>query len=358
MRSFTDEGAGERIVFGAGTIAEVPTELDRLGSARVLILSTPQQADLAARVATLVGDRSAATFTGATMHTPVEVTRSAVELAGDRRADGIVSVGGGSTTGLGKAITVRLGLPHLVLPTTYAGSEVTPVLGETVDGVKTTRSGPEILPDTVVYDVDLTTTLPWDLTVTSAINAVAHAVEALYAEGVTEAVTREAVDAITALATGLRALQAAEPAAVLDARADLLYGAWRAGRCLAAVGMGLHHKLCHTLGGTFDLPHAPTHTVVLPYAMAYNAAAAGAAMGRVAAAIGADDAPAGIQSLVRDLGGPTALGKLGFRRADIGRAADLATAKPYPNPRPVTRDGVVDLLERAYAGAPVAAVAA
>lgn len=361
MRSFTHDGAGERIVFGAGTIAVVPTELDRLGSARALVLSTPQQAGLAERVAALIGDRWTVSFTGAVMHTPADVTRQAVELAREHRADAVVSVGGGSTTGLGKAVAVRLGLPHLVLPTTYAGSEVTPVLGETVDGEKTTRSGPELLPDTAVYDVELTTTLPWDLTVTSAVNAMAHAVEALYADGVTDGVTREAMDAITALVSGLRALRAAagtDDPHRLDARADLLYGAWRAGRCLAAVGMGLHHKLCHTLGGTFDLPHAPTHTVVLPYAMAYNAPAAAAAMDRVAAAIGADDAPAGTQRLVRDLGGPTALGDLGFRRDDIARAAELATAKPYPNPRPVTREGVVGLLERAQAGAPIVAVAA
>ena len=351
MRSFVDDGPAERIVFGAGTIASVPRELDRLGATRALVLSGPQQAALADRVADLVGGRAAGTFTKAAMHTPMSITDEAIGVARDRRADAVISAGGGSTTGLGKAVASRLGIRHLVLPTTYAGSEVTPVLGETVHGEKTTRSGPEILPDTVVYDVELTTTLPWYLTLTSAINALAHAVEALYSHQATDATDSEATDAITSLVAGLRALH--QDADDLDARADLLYGAWRAGRCLAAVGMGLHHKLCHILGGTFELPHAPTHTVVLPYVMSFNAPATAAAMAQVAEAMQVENAPTGTQRLVRELNGPTSLGALGLQRRDIPRAAELATARPYPNPRPVSRRDLIHLLERAEAGTPI-----
>ena len=273
MRTFEQGTDTPRIVFGVGTLTEVARELDRVGGTRALVLSTPGKGDLAARVVAELGGAVAGTFHGAAMHTPVEVTDAALAQARAVRADSVVSVGGGSTTGLGKAIASRAGIPHLVLPTTYAGSEVTPVLGETADGEKATRSGPEILPDTVIYDVELTMTLPWTVTVTSAVNAMAHSVEALYSADRTTETDQRATDSLAALSSGLRALRQDRDS--LDARADLLYGAWLAGTCLASVGMGVHHKLCHTLGGSFGLPHAPTHTVVLPHAMEYNQPAAG-----------------------------------------------------------------------------------
>jgi len=282
MRTFVHDSSGPRIVFGPGALAGVADEVSRLGGSRAFVLSTPGRRDLADRVVEVLGDSVTGTFDGATMHTPVEVTERAMKEATAVGADALVSIGGGSTTGLGKAIAVRTGLPHLVLPTTYAGSEVTPVLGETADGEKTTRSGPEIVPDTVVYDIELTTTLPWDVTVTSSMNAMAHAVEALYAAERTPTSDDTATEALSELATGLHLLQQ-EPDS-LDARDHLLFGAWRAGICLATVGMGLHHKLCHTLGGTFGLPHAPTHTVVLPHVMKFNQSAAPAAIATAGAA--------------------------------------------------------------------------
>jgi maleylacetate reductase len=348
VRAFEQDDATARIVFGVGTLAQVADELERLGGRRALILTTPRQQALAASVIGVLGGAAAGTFDGATMHTPIEVTEAAIARAREVGADSLISVGGGSTTGLGKAIATRIGLPHLVLPTTYAGSEVTPVLGETANGEKTTRSSPEIRPNTVIYDVALTTGLPWAITVTSAVNAMAHSVEALYAPNRSAESDRMALDSITALVAGLRALQP-EPEN-LDARADLLYGAWLAGNCLATMGMGLHHKLCHTLGGSFGLPHAATHTVVLPYAMAYNQPAAGAAMARAASALDVTDAPAGLQELIAGLGGPTALAELGFGLHQIPRAVELATARPYPNPREVTPDGLADLLARATTG--------
>ncbi|MEP6816126.1 MAG: maleylacetate reductase [Marmoricola sp.] len=351
MRSFEHQAGTERIVFGSGTVAQIAAELDRLGCRQALVLATPEQGDLAARVSGILGAAAAGTFTGAAMHTPVEVTETTLAEVKRVDADSVVSVGGGSTTGLGKAIASRTGLPHLVLPTTYAGSEVTPVLGETADGEKVTRSGPEILPNTVVYDVDLTMTLPWAMTVTSAVNAMAHAVEALYSPDRTAESYQMSTDAIGALAQGLRDLQADPDSA--DARADLLYGAWLAGTCLGTVGMGLHHKLCHTLGGSFGLPHAQTHTVVLPYAMQYNAPDAADAMSAAGAALGVEDAASGLQQLVASLDGPTSLAELGFTQGDVARAAELATARPYPNPREVTRDGIVDLLTRATDGTPI-----
>jgi alcohol dehydrogenase class IV len=351
VRSFVRAAPAQRIVFGAGTISEVGPELDRLNASRAVVLSTRGQSPLASRVTGLLGPRAVAEFPGAVPHTPVEVTEQAVEVARGHRADAVVAIGGGSTTGLGKAVASRLGIRHLVVPTTYAGSEVTPVLGETSGGQKTTRSAPEILPDTVVYDVELTTTLPWPVSVTSAINALAHAVEALYAKDATPATDDLAIEAIRLLVDGLPALRSG--LAGLDARADLLYGGWLAGRCLGAVGMGLHHKLCHTLGGAFNLPHAGTHTVVLPYAMAYNAPAAPRAMSLIAEAIERADAPSAVQSLVRELGGPTSLREIGLASGDIDRAAELAAAQAYPNPRELTRAGLTQLLRQAYAGDPI-----
>ena len=354
MHSFEHDTDASRTVFGTGALTRVADELNRMGGRRALVLSTPGQRGLAERVAGVLGDATAGVFDGAAAHTPVEVTDVALARAREVAADSLVSVGGGSTTGLGKALAARTGLPHLVVPTTYAGSEVTSMLGETADGEKVTRTGPEILPEVVVYDVSLTTTLPWAVTVTSAVNAMAHAVEALYAPDRTAQTDALAVEGLGGLARGLRSLQ--QDPDDLDARADLLYGAWLAGRCLGAVAMGLHHKLCHTLGGSFGLPHAATHTVVLPHAMAYNAPAAADAMSTAAGALGVGDAPSGLQALVARLGGPTDLHHLGFTLDDVPRAADLATARPYPNPRPVRRDGVVELLTHATDGTTIRAL--
>ncbi|MDQ1482965.1 MAG: maleylacetate reductase, partial [Actinomycetota bacterium] len=238
MRSFIHQAPAERIVFGVGTIAEIGTELDQMSVTRAVVLSTRGHAQLAERVASLLGDRVVAQFHGAVPHTPVGVTEQVLEVVKNRQGDGVVSVGGGSTTGLGKAVTSRLGVQHLVVPTTYAGSELTPVLGETSGGEKTTRAGPDILPHTVIYDVQLTATLPWSVTVTSAVNAMAHSVEALYSKDATAQTDEMALQAIRSLVQGLHDLR--NDLDSLDARCQLLYGAWLAGSCLGAVGMGLH----------------------------------------------------------------------------------------------------------------------
>ncbi|POX36345.1 alcohol dehydrogenase [Streptomyces sp. Ru73] len=348
MRAFTYAGQPARVVFGAGTLGRLPEELGRLGASRALVLSTPGRAELARRAREVLGAAAAGEFTGAAEHTPVEVTRQALAVARALDADCLVAVGGGSTVGLAKAVSVRTGLPQVVVPTTYAGSEATPVLGETENGVKTTRSAPEIRPGTVLYDVDLTLGLPVPVSVTSGINAMAHAVEALYAPEPDPVTDQLALRAIELLAGALPRI-AGDPAD-REARAEALEAAWLAGTCLGSVGMGLHHKLCHTLGGSFGLPHAATHTVVLPYAMAYNAPAAPDAMRRIARALGVADAPTAVYDLIRRLGAPTGLAGLGLDEADLARAAELAAGTPYPNPREVTRDGVARLLADAFAG--------
>jgi alcohol dehydrogenase class IV len=349
MTPFVYQSAPTRVVFGDGTLAQLPAELERLSIRRALVLTTPPQAAQGRDIVTLLGDRAAGLFSGATMHTPVDVTEAAMAEVARLQADGVVAIGGGSTTGLGKAIALRTDLPQVVVPTTYAGSEMTPILGETRDGLKTTQSSPKILPETVLYDVALTLTLPVGMTVTSGMNAIAHAVEALYARDRNPVISLMAEEAIRVLAKALPAIVAAPGDRA--ARADALYGAWLCGTCLGAVGMALHHKLCHTLGGSFDLPHAETHTVVLPHALAYNAPAAPEAAARIAAALGTADAALGLHDLARRLKAPLALSALGMPESGIDRAADLAVTNAYWNPRPLDRALIRDLLARAYEGA-------
>jgi alcohol dehydrogenase class IV len=348
MQPFTYVGAPSRVVFGFGVLDRVPEEVKALGCSRALVLSTPQQADAARDLGGRLGPLSAGVFSEAAMHTPVEVTERAMQAVRDSGADCTVALGGGSTTGLGKAIARRTDLPQIVIPTTYAGSEATPILGETRDGLKTTQKSPKILPEVIVYDVDLTLTLPPGLSAASGMNAIAHAVEGLYTQHANPIVSLMAEE-------GVRALGAALPKIVRnpsdrEARSDALYGAWLGGVVLGSVGMALHHKLCHTLGGTFDLPHAETHTVVLPHAAAYNAPAAPEAMARVARALGVADAPAGLYDLAASLGAPLALKDIGMPESGLDRAADLAVANPYWNPRPIERAAIRALLDDAFHG--------
>jgi alcohol dehydrogenase class IV/protocatechuate 3,4-dioxygenase beta subunit len=348
MSSFVFTTNPARVVFGRGTLADLAAEVERLSGRRVLVVSGRSVPDTVDRAATVLGATLAARFDGAAMHTPVEVTERALTTLRGADADCLVSIGGGSATGLGKALALRTGLPLLAIPTTYAGSEVTPVLGETAGGEKTTLTATEVLPRVVLYDVDLTLDMPAQLAVTSGVNAMAHGVEALYSPQANPATDAIAVEAIRNMSAALRRI-VTDPSDV-DARSRALIGAWLGGTCLATVGMGLHHKLCHILGGTFDLPHAPTHTVVLPHAMAYNAPAAADAMRRIASALGAADAPAGMYDLITSLGGPVSLAALGFPADAVPLAAGLVTAVPYPNPREVTEAGVEALLNDALWG--------
>src|SRR3954468_2785206 len=350
VERFTYQALPARVVFGSGTLAELATELDRLGIGRALVLTTPGQRDKGAAIAASVAPRAAGVLATATMHTPVDVTEAALARLREFGADGLVAIGGGSTIGLGKALALRTDLPQVVVPTTYAGSEMTPVLGETAHGVKTTRSDPRILPETVIYDVELTMSLPPALSATSGLNAIAHAVEALYAR------ERNPITSIMA-ERGIGAFARALPAIVAnpsnrEARAGALEGAWLCGTCLGAVGMALHHKLCHALGGALALPHAETHAVILPHATAYNAPAAPEAMGSIARALGTTDAAGGLWDLAGRIGAPRALSDLGMAEDAIERVADLAVANPYWNPRPVEREAVRALLRRAWAGEP------
>ncbi|KAF2223424.1 hypothetical protein BDZ85DRAFT_109174 [Elsinoe ampelina] len=349
MDAFEYNSNPGRVVFGSGTIKKLPDELKRQNLSAPLLLSTPQQVQQAEDLKPLLPN-IAGIFTEATMHTPVHITEKALSYAQSVSADSIISIGGGSTIGLGKAISIRTGLPHICIPTTYAGSDQTPILGETSDGKKTTRSDPKILPGTVIYDVDFTLTLPANMSATSGVNAIAHAVEALYARNTNPIINLLALEGIKGLASSLPSV-VADPSDV-PARTSALYGAWLCGICLGNVGMALHHKLCHTLGGSFNLPHAETHTIVLPHALAYNAPKIPEAMRRIAEVLpGSEgDAIKGLNLLLGKLGVKRGLKEYGMKEEDVDRAADLAVGNPYWNPREIEREKLRETIRRCWAG--------
>lgn len=347
---FSYETQPARIVFRPGAaVSATPDEAARLGLRRVLVVCGSRGEGTARAVADALGEACAGLHAEARMHVPVEVADRAVEASRAAGADGCVAVGGGSAIGLGKAIALRTGLPLIAVPSTYSGSEMTPVWGLTEHGAKRTGRDPAVQPRSVVYDPELTLSLPVPLTVTSGVNALAHAVEALYAPDASPLVSLMAEEGVRAMTQALP-LVAAAPGD-LDARARALYGAWLCGACLGATTMGLHHKLCHVIGGTFGLPHAETHTVVLPYALAYNAPAAPRAVTALSRALGgADDVPHALWALAASLGAPRSLAELGLKETDLAVAAEQAAGQPYPNPREVTVDGVLALLTAAYEG--------
>ena len=339
-------------MFAPGAIARTAEVIDALGCARALVLSTPHQAADAEALAATLGDKAAGVFAEAAMHTPVEVTERALAAmqAAGRRLHG----------GARRRVDDRARQGHR-LPARHAADrdpdhlcrlEVTPILGQTEKGEKTTVSAASILPEAVIYDPELTLGLPYAMTVTSALNAMAHAAEGLYARDRNPISSLMAAEGVRALVRALPVLR--EAPRDLSARSDALYGAWLCGSVLGTVGMALHHKLCHVLGGSFDLPHAETHAVILPHAIAYNADAAADELRPIAEALGGGAPGAGLHAFALRVGAPTALRDLGLRETDLDRAAEIATRNPYWNPREITRDGIRGLLDAAWRGDPPA----
>jgi alcohol dehydrogenase class IV len=346
--AFTYNALPARIVMGAGKRKEVAAEGGRLGCKRPLIVTTREQASLGDDVARQFDAGSAAVFACAAMHTPWDVTQRALEAAQSARADCVVAIGGGSSIGLSKAIALRTKLPQIVLPTTYAGSEVTPVIGETRDGQKHTQRTLEVLPEVVIYDVELTLSLPVALSIASGLNAIAHAIEALYAADANPVTSLMAEEGIAALRESLPRI-VHSPQSV-EARRLAQYGAWLCGICLGTVGMGLHHKICHVLGGTFDLQHAQTHAVLIPHVVAYNAHAAPQAMARIARALNARHAWTGLYELGVELGAPRSLEALGMPESGIDRAVELIMQNTYSNPRAPDAHALGHMLRQAWNG--------
>lgn len=340
-----------RLLMGDDAVAALPAELERLEASRALVISTPGQSSLAAQLSDALGAASAGVFARALPQVPRENVDEAAAVLAAERADAVVTVGGGSAIGLGKALALeaRDRLPLLCFPTTYAGSECTRIWGITEGGVKTTGRNVRVAPALIAYVPGWNASLPASVSAASGMNAIAHAVEALYAHDATPASDLVAVESIRALRTSLPGV-VADPHD-LQARSSALWGAYLAGRALDATSMGLHHKLCHVLGGSFGLPHASTHAVLLPYAAAYNAPAAPRAMEAIAGALDVASAPIGLWRLGRAIGTPPSLEALGFRAADMARAVDLALQREYPNPRALEASALTEMLEAAVSGA-------
>lgn len=350
VQSFIFESLPGRTRFGSGTLALLASEVAALGGKRALVVCTGGSSDTAVRRAVeLLGPLHRATFAEAVMHTPVQVTRTALEVAAMVDADCIVSIGGGSAIGLGKAIALLTDLPQVVVPTTYAGSEMTPLLGQTENGVKTTQRTLKVLPETVIYDVDLTLSLPPVTSVVSGMNAMAHAIEALYAENTNPVIALMAEAGISALYKGLQ--QVFLNPASNDGRWQVLYGAWLSAVCLGTTQMGLHHKLCHEIGGTFNLPHAQTHAIMLPHSLAFNAPAVAPAQAVIRRALGEDDTAGLLFDLLADSTAPCGLRDLGMPESGIETIVDAVLAKPYANPRELERDPLRRVIANAWVGA-------
>jgi len=343
VKSFVYNGLPSRVVFGAGAVRQLAAEVERLGAKRVLMISTPGRTAMVSKL----GLQAAGTFDKAVVHTPIAVVEEAREMARAVRADCCVAVGGGSTIGFGKAIALTSGLPVLAVPTTYSGSEMTTIWGLSEGGAKKTGRDPRVLPKTVIYDPELTLGLAPAASAASGMNAIAHCVEALYAHDGNPIISLMAEEGIRALSSALPAI-VANPKDV-SARAEALYGAWLAGSTISTTTVGLHHKLCHVLGG-LGLPHAETHSIVLPHAVRYNYGAARNAMRRIESALAAENAASAIFDLEQKLGLPMRLAEIGMQEVDLERAARIATQAPYPNPRPIEYTPVLELLRVAFEG--------
>jgi alcohol dehydrogenase class IV len=350
VRHFAYEALPGRVVFGAGAArTRLAGEVERLGARRLLVVAGSSAEAVARELAAPLGERVVEVFTGVREHVPLEVAERARAVAAAVGADALLSVGGGSTTGTAKAVALTTGLPVLAVPTTYAGSEVTPVWGITDRERKRTGVDAAVLPRVVVYDPELTLGLPSALSVASGFNAMAHCVEAFWAPQRNPVTSLLAEEGIRALAAGLPAVAA--DGSDLAARTELLYGAYLAGCSFAAAGSGLHHKICHVLGGAYGLPHAQTHAIVLPHVLAFNAPAAPQAERRIAAALGGAAPALRLAGLADRLGVPAGLARLGLAEDRLEEAAQLvAEVVPADNPRPAAAADLYVLLRAAWAG--------
>lgn len=334
--------------FGWGQARQaLAEEISQLGAQRILLVCGASGHALAERI---TGDLPVAgVLDEVREHVPVWLAQRARARAAQLDADLVLALGGGSATGLAKAVALTSAVPVVAVPTTYAGSEVTPVWGLTEQRRKTTGTDLRVLPRVVVYDPELTLGLPRELSITSGLNAMAHCVDALWAPRANPVSNALAGEGIRAMAAGLPAVHS--DGSGRTGREQCLLGAYLSGAAFASAGSGLHHKLCHVLGGAYDLPHAATHAVLLPYVLAFNAPATESAVARLAQAFGASDPVAALSDLVHQLGAPVALRDLAMPEDGVQRSAEqVVLAAPPGNPRPVTLDAVRALLTDAWAG--------
>ena len=351
MQPFEYEALPSRVIFGAGYLHRVAGEVERLGGQRVFLIHDPLTEEWAKKVAAdLQGVADVRIWGQVQQHVPIDLAVPAREAVDAHGSDLVVSIGGGSSTGLAKAIALSHNLPILAVPTTYAGSEMTTIYGLTGDRHKQTGKSPQVLPKSVVYDPELTLGLPRGVTGPSAFNSLAHCVEALYAQGHNPVAGAIALEGVRAIAESLPRVMR-QPGDV-EARGDLLYGAMLGGMSLGATASGFHHKLCHILGGKFNLIHADTHSVILPHAVAFNAPALPREMKRLAESLGVPggDPATALWELAKTSDIPTDLASLGLPREGLDEVAREILSEEKNNPVPLDEASVLRLLEAAYDG--------
>jgi alcohol dehydrogenase class IV len=343
---FSHDTLPQRVTFASGgAAAAVAAEIRRLDAERMMLIAGASAAQVADRISEMIP--IAVRHSDIVMHVPVDAADRARAAAADHDADAIVCIGGGSATGLAKAVALTTGLPIVAVPTTYAGSEATPVWGLTDNGRKNTGVDVAVLPRSVVYDATLLASLPADLAVASGLNALAHCIDAMWAPHADPIDRALASEGIRALASGLPRVASAGPAGI----EETLYGAYLAATAFASAGSGMHHKICHVLGGMFNLPHAQTHSVVLPHVLAFNAPNAVDAANRIAAAFGSDTASAGLAQLRTAVDAPRALRDYGLTESDLPAAVEaILPVLPSNNPTPVTPENLAALLHAAWEG--------
>ena len=344
MPSFAFQQPPLRVTFRAGALASLPEALRALDSKRPMFVPTPSQRDVAERAAALDGIASVGRFDGVQPHVPKAAVTALLAFAQERSADAYIALGGGAAIDLAKAASAATTLEVVAIPTTYGGSELTRFAGQTENREKG-RVVSEA-PRAIVYDPELTTDLPLRASAGSAMNALAHAVEALYAPGAAPLALLAAHEAIARIAPALRALPYGQRD--LDVRGELLYGAYLAGVALAGSGMALHHRICHVLGGRYGIAHGDANAVILPHVVRFNSGDAPEAIESVARALHADDASSALATLARDAGAPTSLEELGLPLDELGTLADAALSQPLTNPRPVERPALLALLADAW----------
>jgi len=342
--SFIHDAPAQRVVFGAGRIARISDEAARLAVTRALVIATPGSgARLGARVAGLLGGRAAGVHAQAVIHVPRAVADAGLAAAQAARADGLVAAGGGSAIGLAKIIARDTALPVIALPTTYSGSEATPIWGTSEGERKTTGRDTKVLPRTIIYDPELTYALPAAVTAASAMNAIAHCVEGLWAPERTPVTVAYATEAMRRF--GAHLPRAVANGGDAEARAECLVAAWLAGAVLTG-GTGLHHKLAHVLGG-YGLPHAQTHAIVLPHVARFNLAAAPDARARLADALGAADPAEALAQMVKGFPIPQRLRDVGFSEDKIDDAVTQVVALAITEPRAISADDAREILQAA-----------
>jgi maleylacetate reductase len=345
--SFLYAAAPARVLFGQGRSKTLGVELDHLNVSRVLVVCTRSGEERYREVIAPFGARCAGVFAKAQPHCPEPIAEAALDAFAAARADGIVTIGGGSTIGLGKVIAARRKVPFIAIPTTLSGSEMTALYGMKIGQEKRTWTDPNAKARSVIYDPDLTATLPKHETATTGMNCLAHCVEALYPAQPNPIANLLALD-------GIRALYTALPRVIkhndVESRTSALYGGFLGGLLVSMVGIGLHHKICHVLGGHFNLPHGETNSVILPHVVAFNAPALSAVIGDIARAIGTSDVVAAIFALAERIGAPMSLRELGLVYSDLDPVSEEIATKAVGNPRPVNVDDIRALLRDAWEG--------